>query len=460
MNYSNFIVILIGIIASVGAEVSAQSEPRDRRAYIEVGSATSDDPRNIPMPEGYLEPDTSYILVGGRVFDGTGLAARKATVVVKGRTIAAILPPESRDWPEGAETIDVSGQTVMPGLIDMHVHMSYREDGSHDSEADATLRAIERLRFYAESGITTVRDVASEGMVPFRVKAWVGQHRLPLPRVYAAGQLIVGTGGHGDENNALGGMIRSASGADDWREAVREQFKNGADLIKIASHFTEEEVRAAVSEAHELGLKVTADAETFYIERAIKAGVDIVEHPLPRSPETIALMARLEVESVPTLTTYNRIFDEAGGYWGSTSRRFSFSKEANRTMLKNLKQKGIKIGVGTDLVVDWFRALPAPYIAELEELVGAGFTPSEALMAATKTNAEILDMGEKLGTLEPGKLADIIVVNGRPDENLRDLSKVSIVIRDGDVIVKNGHSFTPPHVPIDPESWLSKEHNK
>ncbi len=134
------------------------------------------------------------------------------------------------------------------------------------------------------------------------------------------------------------GATRMASGPDDWRQAVREQFHRGADLIKLGSHFTPEEVHAAVSEAHDLGLKVTVDAETFYIQRAVEAGADTIEHPLPRTDATIRLMAKKGIAADPTLTPYMIIFDKYGGYFDSTSRRFTFSKDANFEMLKRLRK--------------------------------------------------------------------------------------------------------------------------
>jgi imidazolonepropionase-like amidohydrolase len=246
----------------------------------------------------------------------------------------------------------------------------------------------------------------------------------------------------------LYGAIREASGADDWREAVRENFKKGADFIKLASHFSPEEVRAAVEEAHRLGLRVTVDAETFYIGWAVEAGVDCVEHPLPRTDEVIQMMAASGVDSVPTLQTYSYIFDLSGGYYGSTSRRFSFSKEANLEVLRRMKDAGIKIGIGTDLVMDWFRFLPTAYIHELEWFLRAGYSRPEVLVAATRDSAEILGMEDKLGTLEPGKLADVLVVSGNPDEDPSQLRNVDLVFRDGYLQVQDGRLHVPPHVPV------------
>jgi imidazolonepropionase-like amidohydrolase len=176
----------------------------------------------------------------------------------------------------------------------------------------------------------------------------------------------------------------------------------------------------------------------------------MIEHPLPRTDEVIQKMAARGVEADPTLVPYAIIFEDDGGYFESTSRRFTFSPEANLQLLRKLRGAGIKLGVATDLVSDWFLRLPAPYIAELTNFVRAGFSLPEALVNATKINAELLDMDDKLGTLQPGKLADILVANGAPDEKVEDLAKVEWVIRDGEVIVEHGQPRQLRHVPLVP----------
>jgi imidazolonepropionase-like amidohydrolase len=432
----------------------AQEQRQERRKFLDPKTPVSDDPRRVPVKPGPRGPEGTLVLRGGRVFDGTGAPAQESTLVIERNKIAKILPAGSTDWPKDAYVIDVSGKTVLPGLIDLHTHLTYPltmdDFGVAMSESDATLRAVEKLRYFVESGITSVRDVGSQGDVPFRLKAWVVENRIPGPRVFPAGAFITGEGGHSTENTPdelirMMGATRMASGPDDWRLAVREQFHKGADVIKLGSHFSPEEVKAAVTEAHELGLKVTVDAETFYIQRAVEAGADTIEHPLPRSEETVQLMAKKSVAADPTLIPYQIIFEEWGGYFGSTSRRFTFSKEANLEMLKRLHKAGIKCGVGTDLILHWYRYMPGPYIRELKNFVEGGWSIPEVLVAATKTNAEILDMDDRLGTLQPGKLADVLVVNGRPDENLDDLAKVELVIRDGYQVVQNGHVVIPKH---------------
>ncbi|HXV59439.1 MAG TPA: amidohydrolase family protein [Vicinamibacteria bacterium] len=446
------------LIVAVSALSAMAQDPQERRRFLEPETPVSDDPRRVPVSEPE-EDGRVLVLRGGNVFDGTGAPLRAATIVTRGKTIDRLESPDVTSWPEDAEVIDIDGKTVLPGLVDLHTHLTYYDPDSSPergrSVADATLRASERLRYYIESGITSIRDVASAGDIPFVLKQWVAENRVVGPRIFAAGQLITATGGHGAEGqgNILveTGSVMTASGPDEWREAVRKQFDRGADLIKLASHYSREEIAAAIEEAHALGLKVTVDAETFYVQWAVEAGADSIEHPLPRTEETVRMMAETGTASVPTLIPYIYIIDASGGYFGSTSRRFTMTKDSNLAMLRTLREAGVKLGVGTDLVVDWYRYLPHPYITELKQLEAAGYTPSEALVAATKTSAEILDMAHRLGTIEPGKLADLVVIDGRPDRNLEDLEKVDLVIRDGHVIVREGRIWVPRHVPESPE---------
>src|SRR5215467_3704392 len=452
MSRKNVVWLLVSLSSVVC--FAGQEKPQDRRKFLDPATQVSDDPRRTVIKAGPRGPEGTLVLRNGRVFDGTGAPARVGSLVIERNKIAKILPANSSEWPKDAQVVDVSGKTILPGLIDLHTHLTYplnQEDfGVAMNDADATLRAVEKLRYFVESGITSVRDVGSKGDVPFRLKVWVAENRLPGPRVFPAGAFITGEGGHSTENTpdeiiGLMGGTRLASGPDDWRLAVREQFHKGADVIKLGSHFSFEEIKAAVQEAHELGLKVTVDSETFYIQRAVEAGADTIEHPLPRSDETIQLMARKGVAADPTLIPYQIIFDEWGGYFGSTSRRFTFSNDANLEMLRRLRRAGVKCGVGTDLILHWYRYMPGPYIQELKNFVAAGWTPAEALVAATKNNSEILDMDDRLGTLEPGKLADVLVVDGRPDENLDDLAKVDLVIRNGFTVVQGGKVAIPRH---------------
>jgi imidazolonepropionase-like amidohydrolase len=391
-------------------------------------------------------------LTGGRIFDGTGATVRNGTVVIERNKIKAILPPDSTAWPGDARVIDVAGKTVMPGLIDMHTHITEAmppiDDGPTvvSNEAINTLHAVERLRFYIENGITSVRDLGSHGDIPFRLKEFLSQNRIPGPRLFPAGQEITGTGGHPTEgmhmNNPLVNAERAVDGPDAWRKAVREQYNKGADLISTTNVFSREEIATAVEEAHALGIKVSVDAGVhswgsswatglYYLEWAVEAGVDVVEHMGARTDETIRLMAEKGIASVPTARHAEAMDQIMAG-------------DTVIELIEKQRRAGIKMGVGTD--EGGTDGLPDSYIVQLRYLVEAGYSVPEALVAATKTGAEILDMDDKLGTLEPGKLADITVIDGTPDANLADLANVDLVIRDGYIVVQDGRVFVLPHV--------------
>jgi imidazolonepropionase-like amidohydrolase len=159
----------------------------------------------------------------------------------------------------------------------------------------------------------------------------------------------------------------------------------------------------------------------------------------------VKLMARRGVCADITLIPYQYI-NSAGGYYFSTSRRFTESDAVNLATAKKLDAAGVKIGIGTDLIVGWYKFLPDAYIQELRNYLTLGHTPMQALVAATRTNAEILGMADRLGTAEVGKLADLVLVSGRPDENLEDLRNVETVIVNGRVVVRDGRVYVPRHV--------------
>ncbi len=447
------LLCFIGVFTLSGPALG-QERAQDRRTWIDENTNTSDDPRRIPMPPGQKGPEGRLVITGGRIFDGTGAAVRNGIIVIERNIIKEILPSGSKAWPQDAQVIDVEGKTVMPGLISLHEHMT---EAGHLSgptvltnEAINTLKSVERMRFYIESGITSIRDLASHGDIPFRIKEFVAENRIPGPRVFPAGQIITSTGGHGTEgrhmDNPLVNAERAVDGPDEWRKAIREQFNKGADLIKTASHFSRDEIAAAVEEAHALGMKVTTDSEAFYVQWAVEAGVDCVEHLQPRSEEAIRLMAEKGTESVPTIMTFMRSQDEEGGEFGSPTNRYTVTRESMMELFRKQKRAGIKMGIGIDEGMDVI-SFSTIYIEELEFFVEGGYTIPEALIAATKTGAEILDMDDKLGTIEPGKLADVIVIDGRPDVNLGDLANTDMVIRDGYIVVKDGRIFVPRHVP-------------
>ncbi len=436
--------------------------------YGQLTSITGTRVRGAPAgPEGTL------VITGGRIFDGTGADVRTGTVVIERNRIKEILPPGSKDWPQDARVIDVAGKTVMPGLIAMHEHITQAKgiiDPGPNVKTYAvlgTINAVERMKWYIEGGITSIRDMGSHGDIPFRLKDMVVMNRVCGPRLFPAGQLITTTGGHSTEGMWYGNFINvevpeailvsaewPVDGPDAWLQIVRQQWTNGANVISIASHFSREEVETAVEEAHILGLKVAADAETFYIRWAVEAGVDVIEHLWPRSDETIQLMASQGTHAVPSIASTMRMLEQEGGIYGLASRRFTVTKESIMETFRKMHLAGIKMGVGINMGNE-VAELPYSYIEELKYFVEGGYSIKDALVAATKTSAEILDLNEALGTLEPGKLADISVIDGKPDVNLDDLANTHLVIRDGYIVVKDGRIFIPAH---DPMARMPEDH--
>lgn len=439
----------------IGSNAAADTKIHDRRPFMAPGTETTDDPARIPK-EPFTREGVEIVFTGGRVLDVVKETVRPATVVIEGNKIKAILPPDASNWSAGAKIFDVTGKTVMPGLIDIHTHVTYPDRpgtplDEQASEGSGTLLGQRNLRYFLESGFTSVRDLNGVSNAPFLLSSWSAANAIPAPRVFTSGYMITGTGGHAMERPVSplrgGEFAKEADGADEWRKAVRRAFKQGASVIKIASHFSAEEVAAAVDEAHLLGLKVTCDCETIYIDMAVAAGVDMIEHPLPRTDAVIKEMAKKGIAAVPTLQVYNNLLENRGGYYGSTSRRFTLTSEGMLEIFTKMKKAGIVMGVGSDTIGGASKLLPNTYIKELRWYVKGGYTITQALKAATITNAKLLDMDDKLGSLEEGKLADLIVVDGRPDENLDDLTKIDYVVKDGLVLIQSGMLVTPPHDP-------------
>ena len=434
--------------------LAASSTPLNAaRAFILPGTQTTDDPRRIPVKPGPRGPEGTLVLRGGLIFDSLHDTARPGTVIIERDHIKAVLQPDSSDVPAGAKVIDVSGKFVMPGLIDMHVHLTYPDPSTlpdeDASEGGGVLRGIQNAENFVESGFTSVRDLGGVLNAPYILSEWSEKTGAPSPRIYVAGHIITGTGGHAADRpivpNHGPDYTVEVDGADNWRHAVRETYKMGASVIKVASHFAPDEVRAAVDEAHRLGLKITCHCDTIYIPMAVEAGVDMIEHPLPRTDDTIKLMVQHHTASIPTLQVYQDVFDTSG-YYGTTSRRFTMNSQSNFDVFKRMKAANIVMGIGTDTIGSANRYTPYVYIAELKWFVKGGYSRAQALIAATKTNAELLDMGDKLGTLEPGKLADILVVDGRPDQSLDDLAKVDIVVKGGAIVVQGGEIHQARHI--------------
>ena len=419
---------------------------------------TTDDTRRVPVPPHDYSSDPLLVLQGGTLINGTGIPPiTDALVALRGdRIIYAGTASGAQVSTEEGRVIDTSGLYIVPGLIDLHIHFTQQRGMDftryRNSDAAAAIRGVLLLGQLADAGVTTVRDVGTSNDVALRLKEAVERRMVDGPRVLWSGNLIAARSGHADEitSTATGkpkslapsSRVRVATGPWDWRLAVREQIRKHADWIKLTAPYTREEVAAAVNEAHMQGIPVAVDAFGKYIEWASDAGVDTIEHPLDFTEQTIAVMARNKTDFVPTLTAFYNVEKTgypsagipSGGFFYTFSRRFPVSHEQHLLTVRLAHEAGIRIGVGSDIPFENDVRYPQDYYVELGLLKDAGLSDEDVFTSATRVGAEILNMGDKLGTLEAGKLADILVVGANPLADIGNIQDVKIVIADGRVI--------------------------
>jgi len=400
-----------------------------------------------------------YVLKNLNLIDGTGgPVVNNAVVVVEGTKIKAVGKEGEVEYPADYEVLDLGGKTVLPGMVEAHVHI-----GMNGEPAMETIMLKETLPMttikasvYAQrdlmAGFTTIRTMGDKGFLDVALKRAIDAGIIDGPRMRVSGQILSITGGHGDialpPEVTFTGWSAIVDSPDEARKAARYQLKMGADIVKMCAtggvmsegdepgspQLNEDEMRAAIYEAHKVGKKAAAHAQgTKGIKDAVKAGIDSIEHGIFLDDEVVEMMREKGVYLVATLSApYNiKKYGVEAGIPDYAVRKTEQVIDAHGASFMKAYRAGVKIAVGTDAGTPFNRH--GENAQELEMMVQAGVKPMDAILAATKWGADLLGMSNIIGTIEAGKEADIIAVEGNPLENISLLKDVKFVMKAGKI---------------------------
>lgn len=414
---------------------------------------------------GSLAQAASVTVDCGRLLDvKAGTWQERVSVNIENGLIKSITPLHA-----APDHVDLSEYTCLPGLMDMHVHLTdetkTRGENAIDelrlNPADYAYGSIKFAERTLMAGFTTVRDLGAIDGLNIPMKRAIDAKEIIGPRMFTAGRIIATTGGHGDPTNGLSEKLLKGtgpltpnegiiSGADQARDAVRARYKEGADLIKITAtggvlsqassgqnaQFTDEELRAIIGTAKDYGFRVAAHAHGVEgIKRALRNGVDSIEHGTYMDDEAIALFKKTGAWYVPTITAGKFVAEKAAipDYYSPLVRPKAAAVGALIQSTFNRAYKaGVKIAFGTDAAV-----FPHGQNAkEFGYMVEAGMPPLEAIRSATLNAAQLLNQAQRLGSVEPGYVADMVAVKGDPLKDIHLLEQIKFVMKDGTVYKK------------------------
>ena len=410
--------------------------------------------------------EVTYIHAGTLLFSAEEPPLREQTIVVRGNQIESVqagyVNPAAD---QSAKVIDLKDQFVLPGLMDMHVHLlgelgpTSRTDVLFTTTSMQALSGAHYANLTLMAGFTTVRDLGGTPEAIYALRDSVAKGLVPGPRIFAAGSALAATGGHGDVDGIKPELLKLwtpetiCDGPYECRKATRNAIKMGADWIKITAtggvlsdtatgtdqQMTDDELTEIVETAHGLGVKVAAHAHgADGILAALRAGVDSIDHGTFSDAEAIKLFKKTGAYMVPTLSPGVKVPAKMEGnpfFTDAIKAKAYAASAASIETFKRAYKAGVKIAFGTDSAV-------TPHGENADEfvmMVEAGMSPADAIKSATITSARLLGMGAKLGTVESGKIADIVAVSGDPLNDISKLKTVVFVMKEGRVMKAASH---------------------
>jgi imidazolonepropionase-like amidohydrolase len=411
----------------------------------------------------------TVVLRAARMFDAAGgkLVEHPQLTIVGNRIVRVAQSDkgDKADVPAGAEVIDLGDATLLPGFIDAHVHLSGQSsdnwygdffDNMMRFPAEQALYGASYARITLEAGFTSVRDVGSSDWIALGLRNAIDAGKVPGPRMLVSNYPVGSTGGHADQDPVppqrlpLAGPLQGVcNGPEECRAAVRYQIKYGANVIKFmpsggvlslsdpvdAPELSQDEMNAVIGEAHAWGRKVAAHAHGDKAARmAVAAGVDSIEHGSFLEDDTLRMMKAKGVYLVPTMSAIVHIEEKIATFPPVIAEKGRAAAAHSRQSFRHAVQIGVPIALGTDAAV----GLHGTNAREFRYMVDNGLTPAQSLMAGTANAARLLGTIDRVGTLEAGKLADVVAVPGNPIADITATERPVFVMKDGVVVVRKG----------------------